>query len=119
MTDEVKKAADDFVAAVRGRNAEDDRLYRARQLGTHSSRDVLSAFLAGHAHALRWVPVSESLPPLKEQVLVLADDGDIHVVERIEWYDGKPWVWMADEYGIDPERVFFWLAIPPAPKEQP
>jgi hypothetical protein len=101
MSNEVKKAAEE---------------YAGTRAGYQDTAFLQDAFLAGHAHAMRWVPVAERLPEIGDGVVLMCRDNGYRLGFHGE--DGKWWAEYNEGYYQDISDVTHWLPLPPAPKEQ-
>ena len=116
MTDEVKKAAEEWI------NAEYPWLRTLEKKGewnsTLSTASFRYAFLAGHAHAMRWVPVSERLPEVGTWVLRYSPNKGTEI-DKLEYVmaSGETCFWGDREFNC--YDATHWMPLPPLPKEQP
>ena len=99
----------------------DDR-YTLGEIGRREHDDIVDALhfapTLDVVERPRWIPLSEELPALEQDVLVITAAG-VCVWSRLQrGSDSENWAW-EDEYGYNPvkDEATHWMPIPQLPPE--
>lgn len=142
--DDDKKAAEECLKEFRDANRQEAAAYSRTWIGLFDGQEIKEAFLAGVAHARRWIPVTERLPEMDIDVSefyvhIGSAFESVRVLTRLEPAGNEPAIlsgrfsrtlskealsleprirFLCDERGlIDIRYVTHWQPLPPEPTE--